>query len=167
MKRSKKIIAAVLAAVASCAAIWMFFYIRDHNTRELRRLVSELEDIAAKRPGRSNALALLDAASPERIFAQQVTVRSDRPAIDRTFEVKELAQLLVTMKKSCRSMQLDFSIESIAADGGQAEISGDALFTGDSGKGSFREARMVVLQCRKSSGRWKICGVVISRLIAK
>lgn len=167
MTRSKKFIATAAALFAIFAAGWLFFYIRDYDTRELRRLVTELEETAAKRPGRSNALALLDAATPERIFAPQISVRSDHPAIERTFKVKEFGQLLLSMKKSCRSAALDFNIESIVINGEQAEISGDALFSGSSDKGSFREVRMVTLGCLKVGGSWKISAITLSRIISR
>ena len=134
----------------------------------LRELVTELEDMSAKRQGRSKALALLDAAAPERVFAQEVEIISDHPEIKRTMKVREIGQLMLTMKKSCTSAELDISIDTITVNGDTAVVTGSALFSGSSSRGgSFREARSIGFECAKNNGRWKIIRINAYSIIKK
>lgn len=132
-------------------------------------MVAELESIAAKRPGKSNALALLDAATPERVFAPKLTVSSDIPKLERSFTTKELSQFLVSMKKSCSELSLDINIDDISINDekSSAVISGNALFSGSSSRSSFREAREVELHCRKLDGEWKISAIQLIAIIKR
>ncbi len=170
MKKSKKNITLLLLLTVLLAAggIPGYFYWRNRDERMLRSLVSELESSVAKKPGKSNALALLDAATPERIFAEKFQVNSDLPKVQRTLTLKEIGQLLVTLKKSCSSTDLDISIDLINISGSQAEISGELIFSGSrSGGGSFRELRKIILQCLKLKGKWKISGATLEAVIKK
>lgn len=165
---AKKIVVILLLAVFAATATGAWFYFRDRDKRLLRALVTELEDMSAKRQGRSNALALLDAATPERVFAKEVEIISDHPAMKRTMKVKELGQLMLAMKKSCTSTQLDISIDTITVNGESATVSGNALFSGSSSRGgSFREARNLELECAKNAGKWKIVRIKAHSIIRK
>ena len=103
----KKILSVLTAAVLIAAAVWGYLYFRNYDERMLHAMVSELETMVSKRSGKSNALSLLDAATPERVFAPKVKIVSDFPKTERDFTLKELSQLMVTMKKSCRTAELD------------------------------------------------------------
>ena len=170
MKKSKKniILFFLLALLLGAGGTGGYFYWRNRDERMLRSLVGELENTAAKKPGKSNALALLDAATPERVFAEKFQVNSDVPKVQRTFTLKEVGQLLVTLKKSCSSAELDISIDQINISGNQAEISGELIFSGNrSGSGRFRELRKVILQSQKIKGKWKISGATLEAVIKK
>ena len=131
-------------------------------------MVSELEAMVAKRPGKSNMLSLLDAATPERVFAKKVTLVSDHPKIEREFSLKELSQVIITIKKSCTSAKLDVEIQQISIDSDQAEITGGAVFSGNASRsGSFREVRDIRLACVKTDGQWKISAVKVETVIKK
>lgn len=167
-KTVKYIIAVLLIILFAAAGTGLWLHFRDRDKRLLRELVRELEDMSAKRQGRSNALALLDAATPERVFAKEVEIISDHPEIKRTFKVKEIGQLMVTVKKSCTSAKLDFSIDTMTVNKDTAVITGNALFSGSSSRsGSFREARNVTLECAKLNGKWKITRLKASSIIRK
>ena len=164
----KKFLFILTAIVLAAAAIWAFFYFGDREERLLRAMVSELETMVAKRPEKSNMLSLLDAATPERVFAEKVTISSDQPKLEREFTLKELSQLLITMKKSCASAALDVEIQEISVDSRSAEITGDAVFSGSSSRaGNFREVRDIRLLCTKTDGKWKISTVKIETVIKK
>ena len=170
MKNCKhKIIIVFLAALLLAGAVWGYFYFRDRDRRLLRALTDELETIVAKRPGKSNALALLDAATPERVFASKVEIASDSPRLKRIFSLKELSQILITMKKSCSSAALDIDISEITIDADRlsATVTGTAVFSGNTGKGDIREVRDAVLNCSKIDGRWKICKLTVTPVIKR
>ena len=95
----KKILSALFAAAIITAAVWGYFHFRNRDERLLRAMVAELEIMVSKRPGKSNALSLLDAATPERVFASKVKIVSDLPKTGREFTLKDLSQMLVMMKK--------------------------------------------------------------------
>ena len=157
MKNSrKKIVLFLTAAAVIAAAVWGYFYFRNRDERMLRTMVSDLEVMVSKRPGKSNALSLLDAATPERVFAPKVKIVSDFPKMERDFTLKELSQLMVTMKKSCRTAELDIEINSINIQGKTAVIRGNGMFSGNGSGASFREVRDVVMECKKVDGKWKI-----------
>ncbi len=153
----KKILSALTAAVLITAAVWGYFYFRNRDERMLRAMVAEFEVMVSKRPGKSNALSLLDAATPERVFAPKVKVVSDFPKMERDFTLKELSQMMVTMKKSCRSAELEIEIDSINIQNDTALISGNGMFSGESSRNmTFREVRDTTLECNKIDGKWKI-----------
>lgn len=168
-KNRKKIITFVLVLLVLTGiggGAWIFFH--DREERLLRAMVAELEDMSAKKRGRSNALALLDAATPERVFAREVQIISDRPSIDRTMRAKEIGQFMVAMKKNCATAELSFSIETITVDGTSATITGNAFLSGTSSRGeTFREARNVELTCSKHDGKWKISRIKAAAVIEK
>ena len=160
----------ILSAIALlCTAVWGYCHFRDRDKRMLEALTGELESIVAKRPGKSNALALLDAATPERVFTGNVRIISDLPRLDRNFSLKELSQLLITMKKSCHSAAVDIDISSITFDSEHrsAQIAGTAFFTVDSGKNNVRELREIELTCNKTNGKWKIAGITATQVIER
>ena len=170
MKKSKKnlIILALLALLISAGAVQGYLYWRNRDERLLRALVSELEDMAAKRPGKSNALALLDAATPERVFAEKIQVSSDLPKVQRSFTLKETGQLFVMMKKSCSTTGLEISIDRITVSKEQAEIAGELIFSASrTDGGRIRELRKTTLQCEKIKGKWKISGAEFEAVIKK
>ena len=170
MKKSKKnlFIILFLALLITAGAVQGYFYWRNRDERLLRALVSELESMAAKRPGKSNALALLDAATPERVFAEKVQVSSDFPKIKRSFTLKEIGQLFVMMKKSCATAELDVSIDRISVSKECAEISGELIFSASrTDGGRIRELRKTTLQCEKIKGKWKISGAEFESIIKK
>lgn len=137
-----------------------YFHFRNRDERLLRALISELEVMVSKRPGKSNALSLLDAATPERVFAPKVIIISDTPKIKRDFTLKELGQILLTVKKSCRSAALDIEIDSMDIQSESAIVCTNGMFSGDSARnGSFREVRDLTLECKKFDGKWKICTI--------
>ena len=167
-KTVKYVIPVLLLVLFAAAGTGLFFYVRDRDKRLLRELVSELEAMTAKRQGRSNALALLDAATPERVFAKETEIISDHPEIKHTFKLKEIGQLMMTIKKSCTSAKLDFSIDTITVNEDTAVISGNALFSGSSSRGgNFREARNTELECTRINGKWKITRVKAHSIIRK
>lgn len=133
----------------------------------LRAMISELEVMVSKRPGKSNALSLLDAATPERVFAPQLKISSDQPKIERSLTLKELSQLLVTVKKNCRSAELDLEIEKITIRSPEAVIKANGMFSGNGSGGSFREVRDVTLECKKVDGKWKISGMKLETVIKR
>ena len=97
-----------------------------------------------------------------------MTISSDQPKLEREFTLKELSQLLITMKKSCASAALDVEIQEISVDSRSAEITGDAVFSGSSSRaGNFREVRDIRLLCTKTDGKWKISTVKIETVIKK
>lgn len=156
-----------MPVILTGAAIWGYFHFRNRDERLLRALVAELETAAAKRPGKSQALALLDAATPERIFAPQVEINSDMPKMKRSFTLKEIGQTLVAMKKSSSSAKLDITIDSITVHQETATVTGEAIFSGSSSRGSFRELRQLILGCRKIDGKWKIISVSAETTIVR
>ena len=170
MKKSKKnlFIISLLALLISAGAVQGYFYWRNRDERQLRALVSELEDMAAKRPGKSNALALLDAATPERVFAEKIRVSSDLPKVQRSFTLKETGQLFVMMKKSCSTTGLDMSIDRITVSKERAEVAGELIFSASrTDGGRIRELRKTILQCEKINGKWKISGAEFEAIIKK
>lgn len=130
-------------------------------------MVSDLEVMVSKRPGKSNALSLLDAATPERVFAPKVKIVSDFPKMGRDFTLKELSQLMVMIKKNCRSAELDLEIENIFIRDDNATIKANGMFSGNGSGGSFREVRDVELDCQKLKGKWKISGVKLKAVIKR
>ena len=163
----KKILSALLAAAIISAAVWGYFYFRNRDERMLRTMVSDLEVMVSKRPGKSNALSLLDAATPERVFAPKVKIVSDFPKMERDFTLKELSQLMVMIKKNCRSAELDLEIENIFIRDDNAAIKANGMFSGNGSGGSFREVRDVELDCQKLNGKWKISGVKLKAVIKR
>ena len=133
----------------------------------LRTMVSDLEVMVSKRPGKSNALALLDAATPERVFAPKVKIVSDFPKMARDFTLKELSQLMVMIKKNCRSAELDLETENIFIRDDNATIKANGMFSGNGSGGSFREVRDVVMECKKVDGKWKISGIQLQTIIKR
>ena len=162
----RNLICTITAAVLAAAGIWWFFF-HNRDERLIRALVSELESTCAKSPGRSNAMALLDAATPERIFAPEVKIASDQPGIDRTFRIKELGQWLLAAKKNCSSLELSLFPETISVDGDTAVLHGEANVKGSAGKGTFNEVRSVELRFSRIDGKWKISGINASRIIKR
>lgn len=156
-----------MTVILTGAAIRGYFYFRNRDERALRALVSELENSAAKRPGKSQALALLDAATPERIFAPQVEITSDIPKMKRSFTLKEIGQTLVAMKKSFSTAKLDITVDSITVHQDTATVTGEAIFSGSSSRGSFRELRQLILGCKKIDGEWKIISVSAEAAIVR
>ena len=168
MKNVKKKILLFLAAAAVIAAsVWGYFHFRNRDERMLRAMISELEVMVSKRPGKSNALSLLDAATPERVFAPQLKISSDQPKIERSLTLKELSQLLVTVKKNCRSAELDLEIEKITIRSPEAVIKANGMFSGNGSGGTFREVRDVVMECKKVDGKWKISGMKLETVIKR
>ena len=170
MKKTRKkiIIFSLLLLIAAAAGSWAWFYFRDREERLLRAMVAELEEMSAKKSGRSNALALLDAATPERVFAPEVHITSNQPAMDRRMKAKEIGQFMVMMKKSCMTAKLELSIETITVNGTSATVCGNALFSGTDSRGhTFREVRTVELTCTKNDGKWKISGLKALAIIEK
>lgn len=166
LKKKIYLILAIAALLTSSAG--GYFYFRDRDVRLIRNLVGELENIAAKRPGKSNALSLLDAATPERVFANQLKVSSDRPQVDRSFTLKEISQYLVAMKKNCSSAALNVEITNIEIKNDQAAVSGSCVFSGStSGRGSFREVRDVIFYCSKIEKKWKISTIELRSILSK
>ena len=163
----KKILSALLAAAVITGAVWGYFYFRNRDERMLRAIVSELEVMVSKRPGKSNALSLLDAATPERVFAPKVKIVSDFPKTERDFTLKELSQLMVTIKKNCRSAELDLEIENIFIRDDNAMIKANGMFSGNGSGGSFREVRDVAMECKKVDGKWKISGIQLQTIIKR
>ena len=153
----KKILSALSAAAVTAAAVWGYLYFRNYDERMLHAMVSELETMVSKRSGKSNALSLLDAATPERVFASKVKVVSDLPKMERDFTLKDLSQMILTIKKSCRTAELDIEINSINIQGDTAVIRGNGMFSGESSRSmTFREVRDLTLECKKFNGKWKI-----------
>jgi hypothetical protein len=163
----KKILSALFAVAVIAAAVWGYFYFRNRDERMLRTMVSDLEVMVSKRPGKSNALSLLDAATPERGFAPKVKIVSDFPKMERDFTLKELSQLMVMIKKNCRSAELDLEIENIFIRDDNATIKANGMFSGNGSGGSFREVRDVTLDCQKLNGKWKISGVKLKAVIKR
>ena len=163
----KKILLSLAVSAVIAAAIWGYFHFRNRDERMLRAMVSELEIMVSKRPGKSNALSLLDAATPERVFAPQLQIISDRPKVERSLNLKELSQLLVTVKKNCRSAELDLEIESITIQAEEALIKANGMFSGNGSGGDFREVRDVALECRKLDGKWKVSGIKLEAVIKR
>ena len=163
----KKILSALLAAAVITGAVWGYFYFRNRDERMLRAIVSELEVMVSKRPGKSNALSLLDAATPERVFAPKVKIVSDFPKTERDFTLKELSQLMVTIKKNCRSAELDLEIENIFIRDDNATLKANGMFSGNGSGGSFREVRDVVMECKKVDGKWKISAIKAESVIKR
>lgn len=164
----KKFLFLLTALILVAGATVAFFYFGNREERLLRAMVGELEEMAAKRSGKSGIIALLDAATPERVFASKVTISSDLPKVEREFTLKELSQLLITMKKSCTSAALNVEIQNLSVNSGSAEITGGAVFSGSSSRsGSFREVRDIRLLCTKIDGKWKISTVKIETVIKK
>ena len=166
--RRKKILYILTAVIVISAAVWGYFYYRTRDERLLRALISELETMVSRRPGKSNALSLLDAATPERVFASKVKIVSDVPKMERDFTLKELSQMMVTMKKSCRSAALDIEISSINIQPETAIIYGSGMFSGESSQNNtFREVRDLTLECKKFDGKWKINTVKVDPVIKR
>lgn len=163
----KKILSALFAVAIITAAVPGYFYFRNRDERMLRTMVSDLEVMVSKRPGKSNALSLLDAATPERVFAPKVKIVSDFPKMERDFTLKELSQLMVMIKKNCRSAELDLEIENIFIRDDNATIKANGMFSGNGSGGSFREVRDVELDCQKLKGKWKISGVKLKAVIKR
>lgn len=163
----KKILSALFAVAVIAAAVWGYFYFRNRDERMLRTMVSDLEVMVSKRPGKSNALALLDAATPERVFAPKVKIVSDFPKMERDFTLKELSQLMVMIKKNCRSAELDLETENIFIRDDNATIKANGMFSGNGSGGSFREVRDVVMECKKVDGKWKISGIQLQTIIKR
>lgn len=163
----KKILSALFAVAIIAAAVPGYFYFRNRDERMLRTMVSDLEIMVSKRPGKSNALSLLDAATPERVFAPKVKIVSDFPKMERDFTLKELSQLMVMIKKNCRSAELDLEIENIFIRDDNATIKANGMFSGNGSGGSFREVRDVELDCQKLKGKWKISGVKLKAVIKR
>lgn len=170
MKKAKhflrNLICGITTAVLLTAGTWWFFF-HNRDERLIRALVSELESTCAKSPGRSNAMALLDAATPERIFAPEVKITSDQPGIDRTFKLKELGQWLLAAKKNCSSLTLSLYPDAISVDGDTAVLHGEANVKGSAGKGTFNEVRSIELRFSKIDGKWKISGIKAARIIKR
>ena len=159
---------ALAAVIVIAAAAWGYFYYRNRDERLLRALVSELETMVSKRSGKSNALSLLDAATPERVFAAKVKIISDHPKIERDFTLKDLTQMMVTMKKSCNSAELVLETEKISVNADDAVIIANGMFSVNSSRGdSFREVRDVTLECQKLDGKWKIASVKANAIIKR
>lgn len=164
----KKILSALTAVIVIAAAAWGYFYYRNRDERLLRALVSELETMVSKRPGKSNALSLLDAATPERVFAPKVKIISDQPKIERDFTLKDLSQMMVTMKKSCNSAELVLETEKFSVHDDNAVIIANGMLSVNSSRGdSFREVRDVTLECQKLDGKWKIASVKANAIIKR
>ena len=164
----KKILSALLAAAVITGAVWGYFYFRNRDERMLRAMVADLEVMVSKRPGKSNALSLLDAATPERVFAPKVKIVSDFPKTERDFTLKELSQLMVTIKKSCRSAELDLEIENIFIRDDNATIKANGMFSSESSRNmTFREVRNITLECKKLDGKWKISGIQLQTIIKR
>ena len=163
----KKILSALFAVAIITAAVPGYFYFRNRDERMLRTMVSDLEVMVSKRPGKSNALSLLDAATPERVFAPKVKIVSDFPKMERDFTLKELSPLMVMIKKNCRSAELDLEIENIFIRDDNATIKANGMFSGNGSGGSFREVRDVELDCQKLKGKWKISGVKLKAVIKR
>lgn len=163
----KRILSALFAVAIITAAVPGYFYFRNRDERMLRTMVSDLEVMVSKRPGKSNALSLLDAATPERVFAPKVKIVSDFPKTERDFTLKELSRLMVMIKKNCRSAELDLEIENIFIRDDNATIKANGMFSGNGSGGSFREVRDVELDCQKLKGKWKISGVKLKAVIKR
>ena len=159
---------ALSAAAVIAAAVWGYIYFRNYDERMVRELVSELETMVSKRSGKSNALSLLDAATPERVFGSKVKIISYLPKMERDFTLKELSQMMLTVKKSCRTAKLDIEINSINIQGATALVRGNGMFSGESSANStFREVRDVVFECKKIEGKWKIASVKADTVIKR
>ena len=164
----KKLLLILTALLLIAAALWTTFYFVNRDERLLRAMVGELETMVAKRPGKSNMLSMLDAATPERVFAENVTVISDQPKFKQKISLKDLSQLFLTIKKSCVSAELNVEIQKISIDSGEAEITGCAVFSGNASRsGNFREVREVKFTCIKTDGQWKISAAKIETVIKK
>lgn len=168
MKNFRKKVVLLLTGIAIItAAVWGYFHFRNRDERLLRAMVAELEIMVSKRPGKSNALSLLDAATPERVFASKVKIVSDLPKTGREFTLKDLSQMLVMMKKNCRSAELNMEIEKISVNKENAVLQANGMFSGSGSGGSFREVRDVELDCQKLNGKWKISGVKLKAVIKR
>ena len=168
MKNSrKKIVLFLTAAAVIAAAVWGYFYFRNRDERMLRTMISELESMVSKRTGKSNALSLLDAATPERVFAPKIKIVSDLPKIEREITLKELSQILVMMKKNCSSAELSMETGKFSILQDNAVVKANGMFSGSSSRGSFREVRDVTLECRKLNGKWKISGMKLEAVIKR
>lgn len=164
----KKLLFPLFSAVFIAAAVWGFFYFRNRDERLIRALIGELETMTLKRPGKSNVLSLLDAATPERVFAEKVKLVSDVPKTDREFSLKELSQLLITMKKSFTSTGLDVEILDIQIERDGATIAGNGIFTASSSRhGKIREVRELKIECIKTGANWKITAIKAESVIKK
>lgn len=168
MKNSrKKIVLFLTAAAVVAAAVWGYFYYRNRDERLLRAMISELESMVSKRPGKSNALSLLDAATPERVFAPEIKIISDLPKIEKDFTLKDLTQILVMMKKNCSSAELSLETGKISIRQDSAAVKANGMFSGNGSGGTFREVRDVTLECQKLNGKWKISGIKLEAVIKR
>ena len=171
----KKILPSVIAVLFFGAGlVGAFFFFRDSEEKQLRRMLDELCEIVQKSSGENHAVSGLKANRADKIFAPRCEIKFGRHLFDGSYTPTELGANIMRFKGVFKELDISYTDLSIAVsdvpDGNKAA---KLFFTGKcsgvlkNSSEKVNEIRDLEAVAVKGEKGWRLRTVIIVKVLEK
>ena len=171
----KKILPSVIAVLFFGAGlVGAFFFFRDSEEKQLRRMLDELCEIVQKSSGENHAVSGLKANRADKIFAPRCEIKFGRHLFDGSYTPTELGANIMRFKSIFKELDISYSELTVAISDTPAGIKAAKLFFTGKCSGTLKNSPEKVNEIRdleaialKGEKGWRLCAVTIVKVLEK
>lgn len=164
----KKIFITAVVLSLTAFAVW-YFWIYNSEKRQIGKLIGNMAALPGKVSGGSAESGILQLSQVDKIFVEQLVVRSTRKNFDRTFSRNEIRTLLMFLKKNALRTTVNIAnVEIFIADKNTATFNLEAqvVIFNRSGE-KIEEVLLVSGSAGKISGKWLISSIAAESAVQR